>query len=53
MLLFRPMRAPVLFLGAILAASSAAAEQPVDRWEKYVEAFHEANRVAAAPKGEY
>jgi lysophospholipase L1-like esterase len=46
------MRATVLFLGALLSASPAAAQQPADRWEKYVAAYDEADRAAAPPKGE-
>jgi lysophospholipase L1-like esterase len=46
------MRATVLFLGALLAASSAAAQQAPDRWEKYVAAYDEADRVSAPPTGE-
>ena len=46
------MRATVVFLAAMLAASSAAAQQPADRWEKYVAAFDEADRTADPPKGE-
>ena len=47
-----PMRATVVFLAAMLAASSAVAQQPADRWEKYVAAFDDADRAAAPPKGE-
>jgi lysophospholipase L1-like esterase len=46
------MRATVLFLGTLLAASSAVAQQPADRWERYVAAFEEADLAAPQPKGE-
>ena len=46
------MRATVVFLGALLAASSAVAQQPADRWEKYVAAFEDADRSAPPPQGE-
>lgn len=46
------MRAPVLFLGAMLASVPAVAQQPGDRWEKYVAAFEEAERTAPPPGGE-
>ena len=46
------MRATVVFLAAMLAASSAVAQQPADRWEKRVAAFDDADRAAAPPKGE-
>src|SRR5512139_3544598 len=46
------MRATVLLLGALLTASSALAQKPVDRWEKYVAAFDEADKTAPPPKGE-
>jgi lysophospholipase L1-like esterase len=40
------------FLAAMLAASSAVAQQPTDRWEKYVAAYEEADHTAPPPKGE-
>jgi lysophospholipase L1-like esterase len=46
------MRATVIFLAGLLAASSAVAQQPADRWEKYVAAYEEADRIAPPPKGE-
>jgi lysophospholipase L1-like esterase len=46
------MKATLFVLGLILTASSAAAQQPADRWEKYVAAFDDADRAAAPPKGE-
>jgi lysophospholipase L1-like esterase len=46
------MRRISLFLGAVLAASSAVAQQPGDRWEKYVAAYEEADRTTPPPTGE-
>ena len=46
------MRATGVFVAAISAASSAVAQQPADRWEKYVAAFDKADRAAAPPTGE-
>ena len=46
------MRATAIFIGALLTASSALAQQPGDRWEKYVAAFEESDRTAPPPKGE-
>jgi lysophospholipase L1-like esterase len=51
MLLFPPMRATVLVLGMLLAASPVSA-QPADRWERFVAAFEEADHVSPPPKGE-
>ena len=45
------MRATVLVLGMLLAASSVSA-QPADRWERFVAAFEEADHVSPPPKGE-
>jgi lysophospholipase L1-like esterase len=47
-----PMRATVLVLGTLLAASSLSAQQPADRWERFVAAFEEADHVSPPPKGE-
>jgi len=46
------MRGLAVFLGALLTASSAVAQQPTDRWEKYVAAFEDADSTAPPPKGE-
>jgi hypothetical protein len=35
-----------------LAASSAVAQQPADRWKEYVAAFDKGDRAAAPPTGE-
>jgi hypothetical protein len=39
------MRATAIFIGALLTASSALAQQPGERWEKYVAAFEESDRT--------
>jgi lysophospholipase L1-like esterase len=46
------MRATVLFLGMLLADWPVSAQQPADRWERYVAAFEETDRVSPPPKGE-
>jgi lysophospholipase L1-like esterase len=46
------MQATLLFLVALLAASPTVALQTEDRWEKYVAAFEEADRLSPPPKGE-
>ena len=46
------MRATLLLLIALLPALPARAQQPVDRWEKYVAAYEAADLTAPPPKGE-
>jgi lysophospholipase L1-like esterase len=46
------MRAAALLAVAVLATTPVAAQQPPDRWEKYVAAFEAADLAAPPPKGE-
>ena len=46
------MRAAVFLACALLTAVPAAAQQPTDRWERFVAAFEAADRTSPPPKGE-
>jgi lysophospholipase L1-like esterase len=45
------MRQALLPLLALLSAVPASAQQPADRWEKFVAAYETADQVAPPPKG--